>query len=172
MISAQIPATDIAPGFVPLAMIFAIVAASRKSQPIGGWLMFFYYQNICGSFIFRHSSVQDVPRIHATAVVQRSTSHTVCCRHRTTIGWLPDRHDSSEHSPRSAKPAMVGTSSLRIRSRTPLYVYFLGHRFCLFPECFQANFGHLAVFVAWFGYFYGSQRVHHVFVAHDWPPTA
>jgi hypothetical protein len=170
--TAQTLVTDLAASFAPLAVIFAIAAAVRKREPIGGWLMFFYYQLYAGTLV--------------SAIILSRTYHAYTLR-----PWSNEaRHILFVVA---AVPRMVGflivasVASILLAKRNLMWLERLRFVFAIellfmsislvidfvsFRSAFQVNFGQFAVFVAWFGYFYGSHRVHRVFVTRDWPSAA
>jgi hypothetical protein len=172
MIAAQTSVTDLAPGFGSLAIIFAIAAVARQKQPIGGWLLFFYGQIYVGALFsavlfsksyrvytlrpwsneVRHIMfiVAAVPRLLGFLIVATIASILLV---RRNLQWLE-----------------------RLRFVIAIELLFIIIDLIIdliySPSAFRVNFGQFALFFAWFGYFYGSQRVHRVFVTHDWASEA
>ena len=172
MIDPQIPVADLAQRFVPFAIIFGIAAALRKRQAIGGWLMFFYYQVYAGA-LFSVILLTRTYRLYTLRPWSNETRHIlfVVASVPRLVGFLIVTTVATILLVRRDLQWLE-----RLRFAFAIELLFmtisLAIDFVYFRNALQVNFGHFAVFVAWFGYFHGSQRVHHVFVTHDWPPAA
>lgn len=156
--------------FIPLVLLFAIVAGITKRRPIGGWLMFFYCQIYLGALIsallLGQTYLAYIPKpwanetrhmLFITATMPRLLGFLILAGVATVLlakrdlGWL-------------SRFRFVFAVEL------VLMLVALGIDYFYFNNAFQANFGRLAIFFAWFAYFYSSDRVHRVFVTHDWTP--
>jgi hypothetical protein len=160
---------DIAQRLVPISILFAIVCSLRKKQEIGGWLMYFYYQIYAGAIasvlMVARSFDAYLPRpwnnetrhlLFVLAVIPRMLGLWIVVAIATTL--LKHRDVTR-----------LQTLRLVLGIEVFLCLVSLVIDFFQYPSVLPFNLMQAIGLSLWLIYFYVSERVHHVFVTHDWP---
>lgn len=161
-------ATELAQRIAPLGLLFAWLCWFRRKEEIGGWLMFFYYQIYAGTFL----SVLTVAKqfsVYMPRPWKNETNHIffVMAAIPRLLGFL----------------MIIIIATILLKKRDLLWLsklrWVMGIELTLmacsllidsyrFPSAFTFNLLQAILLSLWLTYFYQSQRVHRVFVTHDW----
>jgi hypothetical protein len=159
---------DMAQRLAPIGM-FAIVCSLRRKQETGGWLIFFYYQIYAGAVLMvTRSFDRYLPRpwnnethhlLFIIAVIPRRIGFLIVVAVATAL--LKQRDVTR-----------LQTLRLVLGIEVFLCLVSLVIDFFQYPSVLAFNLMQVIVLSLWLTHFYVSERVRHVFVAHDWPGSS
>jgi hypothetical protein len=161
-------ATELAQRIAPFGLLFALLCWFRRKEEIGGWLMFFYYQIYAGMFL----SVLIVAKqigVYMPRPWKNETNHIffIIAAIPRLVGFLMILIIATillkkrELSWLSKLRLVMGIELTLMACSLLIDVY-------RFPSAFTFNLTQAILLSLWLTYFYQSQRVHQVFVTHDW----
>lgn len=161
-------ATELAQRIAPFGLLFALLCWFRRKEEIGGWLMFFFYQVYAGMFL----SVLIVAKqivVYMPRPWKNETNHIffIMAAIPRLLGFLMILIIATillkkrELSWLSKLRLVMGIELTLMACSLLIDVY-------RFPSAFTFNLTQAILLSLWLTYFYQSQRVHQVFVTHDW----
>jgi len=159
---------QLAQRIAPLGFLFALLCWFRRKDEIGGWLMFFYYQIYAGTFLSVLTIAKQIG-VYMPRPWKNETNHIffIMAAIPRLLGFLLiimiatillKRRDQSWLS----KLRLVMGIELTLMTCSLLIDFYR------FPSACPFNLMQAILLSLWLRYFFQSQRVHHVFVTHDW----